>query len=323
MKFRRKFFARRTITTIKSYSDLYREIILLSRQDWFWLMAILIFAYIAWYEIYYLVIIPQSITFSSIIGIVGSLSFLVLMLLIFFLAYSATQNPSRSVPGIIVDMLIFYPRPYRDGLGLDYDDIQQLKRIAEIEQNSADWRSSYVNFVIVSIVAGLIANPQLIWNFFIFPLLDTFYRTDNLPTGLSKYLPEQSFTDSIIGAFLSALLVLWLLYKWLSYFREFISSEYANRAILFACEELSAIYRIKNLPQDQRMLFRERRALLELYDYHLIAFEKANFSQKQWAPLDLGENGVWILIPPAKHSIESRISVIYTYLKNKIVRRTK
>lgn len=190
MKFRRKFLSRRTVIPIKSYSDLYRAIVLLARQDWLWLGAILLFIYTAGYETYYLVILPESFTFASIIGIVSSLSYLVLVMLIFFLAYSATQNPSRSVPEIIADMLVFYPKPYQDGLGLDYDDIQQLKRIAEIEQNSADWRSSYVNFGIVSIVAALIANSQLIWDLFIFPLYDTLYQTESLPSDLGRYLPS-------------------------------------------------------------------------------------------------------------------------------------
>jgi len=320
-KFRRKYLTRRTITTIKSYSALYTEIVLLVRQDWLWFIATLLFIYTAGYEIYYLVILPESFTFPTIIGIVGSLSSLVLVMLIFFLAYSATQNPSNSVPGIIADMLIFYPRPYQDGLGLDYDDIQQLKRIAEIQQNSADWRSSYVNFGIVTIVAALIANPQLIWNFFIFPLYNTLYQTDSLPAELSRYLPQQSFTERLIAVTFVIILVLWLLYKWLTYFREFISSEYANRAILLACEELLAVYRIKDLPQSKKMLFHERRALLEQYGYHLVPDEKAKISDKNWTLLDLGENGFWYSIPPKKRLGKTRFGTIFTRLKDKIMNR--
>lgn len=325
-KFWRKYFTRTTITTIKSYSDLYREIIIFSRQDWLWLMALLAFAYFAWYSINYFTTTPNSFSIEFIsYYLIRSIVSYAMIFLIFFLAYSATQNPSRTVPEIIAHMLVFYPKPYQNELGLDYEDIQQLKRISEIEQSSADWRSSYINFVIVSFMAIIVANFNYIWNYFIYPSFEQIILgNSNLPsTDLGIDLPQQTQLESTMGAIFVIVAVLWLLYKWLSYFREFISSEYANRALLLACEELSSIYRIRNLPQDQRMLFRERRAVLEMFDYHLIAYEKANLSHKQWAPMDLKENGLWILIPPSKYSIESQIGAIYTYIKNKISRRTK
>lgn len=326
MKFRYKYLTRRTITTIKSYSDLYREIIIFSRQDLLWLMALLAFAYFAWYIVNYVATTPNSFSTEFIsYFLVRSIVSYAMLFLIFFLAYSATQNPSSTVPEIIAHMIIFYPKPYQNELGLDYEDIQQLKRISEIEQNSADWRSSYINFVIVSFVAILLANFNYIWNYFIFPLLEQIFLGNSSPppAELGIELPQQTQLQSTFGAFFIIFAVLWLLYKWLSYFREFISSEYANRALLLACEELLAIYRIRNLPQDQRMLFRERRAILEMYGYHLIAFEKANFCHILWAPMDLKKNGLWILIPPAKYSVDSRICTIYTYIKNKIARKSK
>lgn len=278
MKFRRKFLTRRTITKVKSYSDLYREIVLLVREDWAWFLAIFTFISVAWYEIYYLVILPEVYTFPRFLSVIGSLCSLVLVMLIFFLAFSATRNPSRAVPGIIVDMVLFYPKPYQDDGGLDYDDIQQLKRIAEIEQNSADWRGSYVNFAIVTIVAAFIANPQLIWNSVIFPLYESLYPSETLPAEFTKYLPEQSFTDRVIGVVFAVFFLLWLLYKWLTYFREFISSEYANRAILLACEELLSVYRVKGFSRSKRMTFHERRDILELLGYRLVTDKKATIS---------------------------------------------
>jgi hypothetical protein len=325
MNFRRKYLTRRTITTIINYSDLYQEIIIFSRQDWLWFMAIFVFAYLTWSSIYYFLIIPQgfSIEFISYYLVHAIFSY-AMILLVSFLTYSATQNPRRTIPEIIALMIIFYPQPYQDGLGLDYEDIQQLKRIAEIEQSSADWRSTYVNFAIVSIVAVLLANFNFLWNYFLFPAFEQiFLGKDSISTGLDVRLPQLTYLQSVIGAFLVVLAVLWLLYKWLSYFREFISSEYANRALLLACEELLAIYRVKNLPQNERIPFWERRALLELYGYRLVAFEKANSSQKQWAPLDLRENGLWILVPPARYPITSRIGLFFAGLKRKITMKAR
>jgi hypothetical protein len=321
MNFRRKYLTRKTITTIKNYSDLYQEIIILSRQDWLWWMTILAFAYLAWSSVYYLLIIPQGLSteFMSYYLVRMIFSFAMISL-VFFLTYSATQNPRRTIPEIISLMIVFYPQPYQDGLGLDYEDIEQLKRIAEIEQNSADWRSTYVNFAIVSIVAVLLANFNFIWNYFIYPTFEQiFLDKESISTGLDVGLPQLTHLQSMLGACLITLSVLWILYKWLSYYREFISSEYANRALLLACEELLAVYRIKNLPRNERMPFWERRALLEIYGYRLVAFEKANSSQKQWAPLDLRENGLWILVPPARFPITSRISLIFAEFKKKIM----
>lgn len=116
--------------------------------------------------------------------------------------------------------------------------------------------------------------------------------------------------------------MLWLLYKWLIYFREFISSEYANRAVLLACEELLAIYRIKDLSQNRRMSFHERRAVLELYGYRLVTDEKAKISDKNWTLLDLGENGFWYAVPPKKYFDGTQFSIIYTRLRNKIMNKT-
>lgn len=318
--FRRKYLTRRTITKIKSYSDLYREIILFSRQDWLLLAAILIFAFSIWYISYYLFKTEQILSAKTALLSILFLASFALLFLVFSLAYSATQNISRIVPEVVAHMIIFYPKPYQDGLGLDYEDIQQLKRISEIEQSSADWRSSFLNFAVISFAAVLLANFNFIWNFFIGPAIEQIlFGKDSVPANLDIIFPQQTQLGNVLGALFFIIAVLWLLYKWFSYFWEFTTSEYANRVLLLACEELIAIYRIKNLPQDQRVSFRERRALLEVFGYQLIAFEKANVLHKQWAPFDLKENGIWFLIPPVEQTTALRIVRIYKNIKKKIL----
>lgn len=323
MKIWRRFFIHKPNLTINSYTELYQEIMKNARQDYLWVSLLFIMVYLTWYAIYYIWIIPKSVTPLTFIDMASGVLKLLLVFLIFFVTISITQNPRRAIPAIIVNMLIFSPRPYQNDLGLDYDDIQQLKRIGEIEQNSADWRGSYINYVIIFILAALIANPQLLWEYIIFPLYKM-YINDGSSTSIPvTNFPNSSNIERLLGLILIIFSILWILYKWVAYFREFISSEFANRAVLLACEELMALYRIRNISQTQRLSFRERRALMELFDYHLIAHDKANISHKNWAIRDLGENGLWHLIPPKKFNIDARISNFYTHLRVRMKSKTK
>lgn len=234
---------------------------------------------------------------------VGAIGFAVMFLyalLVVTLGISAAIDPLREVTVLAVWLMSAVPQPHaQEAKGLSYRDIEHLRRIAEIEQSSADWRGSFVSFVIIGTIS------VLIW------ILPTMWRVaieEWQPAAGStpvQVIPAEITSEWLFSFLLGAalvVLVIGLVWKLLNYFRVFLGGEAANRIILKACQEALAFLEKRDLREQACFSLREKRAMAAHFGCRLVPAHEASWGDKLWMRGAEPDGARWYLVPPVSDS---------------------
>lgn len=254
------------------------------------------------------------------LGVWVFLIFLLVLLYFPILIHAAiaTHEPITLVSELSAQILIYLPRPHTTIQGLSYDDIQNLRRVAETEQSAADWRGTFVNLIVIGTATTVIS----LTNFVSKELAKTDLKTlsEILYESLAPQIEGDVRSDfSQIISFAIAVLIiiaLWAGYKLYSYYLEFISSESANRTILHACDEASFLLKASNLQDNKEITFREKRELAGRLGCRLVLRNIAvPFDAFVGVAVLDTSNDLWLLIPPKEYS---NIAKFYFYWRRVI-----
>lgn len=222
---------------------------------------------------------------------------MIFLLFLFYLpiiiqATISTREPVSSVSDLAAKILIYLPSPHSNTQGLNFNEIQHLRKVAETEQNAADWRSTFVNLIIIGTATLIVSVTNLVSQQFTTSDLQAMANLlINPPTSemAFEFLPLFVITTAVI-----TVILLWAGIKLYTYYIEFISAESANRTILLACDEATALLEIKQLQNKVEILFREKRALAEHLGCRLILRDQATpFDLYAGVPVFDKLDGMW------------------------------
>jgi hypothetical protein len=206
------------------------------------------------------------------------------VLLVFSLGESASLDPLKEVSVLAVRIMTALPQPYgRKVTGLAYQDIKHLRQIAEIEQNSADWRGAFVSFVIIGTLSVVLWLLPSIWratNEVAQPATPATPPTASpLSSILNSSFVQAYLTLAAVGFMVLAFRLIW---NMLNYFRLFLAGEAANRVILKACEEALAFLEKRDLTERESFSLREKRAIAAHFGCKIIIAREAAWADKIW-----------------------------------------
>jgi hypothetical protein len=157
----------------------------------------------------------------------------------------------RKSSTMIVQILIATQHPFKSQNGLSYKDIDHLQSVGEIEQSSADWKSSFFSIAIL-------------W--FLFDNSDMFSKQmTNLVNYVEAMDKSQSFTLqgltwSFFWLLVSAIAITLSIFLY-QFIYDFLGNEPSNRALLKACEDAKAYLESRKLSNKTRLSIKEKQAL--------------------------------------------------------------
>lgn len=228
------------------YTHLYNKLLVEYSHNSEWLDKLqpvtlaMFFVSILWYKI-----IGQQLPCSVFISygslILFTYGLLIYFLLVGFLAWLQSLDIKNKVQSITLNLLLFESPPYLQGKsGLDKSQIKHLQHIAHTEQNAADWRSSFINLVILGTAS------ILLWIYTNTKQPNTEANQQDIWSSLAGDICQVAWTDEkLIPIFICTFLIIIAIVLF-NYYRIFLSTEIANRAIIFACEEALALHEIQS-----------------------------------------------------------------------------
>ena len=289
----------------KGYTHIYDDLVGIWSRELVWWMGLFflnilaasLLIPLAWMH-------PSPLTVVIVYGlvIIGSIIFIYVWL-IYFLGTAVTIDPLKEAPVLAVRMMTGVAQPYsKKATGLAYHDIKHLRRIAEIEQNAADWRGSFVGFVIIGTLSVLIWGFPSVWRWLNEP-----------PEPVTAQPPVSSIEPfwgdslflllyTILVAVILLVAIIRFIWNMLNYFRLFLGSEAANRVILKACEESLAFLEKQQLQDRDSFSFREKRAIAAHFDCRIVPEHAASWADKFWTWGFEPDGTKWYLVPPPRHS---------------------
>jgi hypothetical protein len=203
------------------------------------------------------------------------------------------RNPLKRVPNIATKLIAVIRKPYSDSLkvGLNLEEILQIKRIAEIEQSSADWRGSIISVFIIGSLSFFLAG---------IPFLNEI-STDTSIDELEK-ISEAIFNVSYPGwirfmgnAYILITVSLALIGFAIFMIRFFIT-ESANRTILLACEEAKLLLKRHHLGEKENITLADRISLISSFGYLIKPSSQTSlFDKLLWGGF-CGPDGKWWLV---------------------------
>ena len=289
----------------KGYTHIYEDLVAIWSRETLWdgalvLTGLLTLAILG--PLYWSSLGPVITLVVSVAVFLAGVSFLYLWL-IFSLSVSASLDPQKEVPVLSVRIMTAVRQPYNQkASGLGYRDVEHLRRIAEIEQGAADWRGSFVSFVIIGTLSVLIWGAPYIW---------TILNNQQNTGAVQPLLPyvEPIWGDSLLAQLvvLSVVIVVivgifWVVATMYNYFCRFLASEAANRAILKACEESLAFFEKYDLKEQARFSLQEKRAIAAHFGCKIVPDHDALWADKLWTWGYEPDGTLWHLVPPPRNS---------------------
>ncbi len=210
-----------------------------------------------------------SMFISSLTVIYGLIPFLLV-------AFLGTRDPVKSASKLAALLMTEkqFDKPSHE---VNYKAIVGLKQVASIDQAAADWRSVFVNFVVIgsgSLVIGL-----------------SFWWTEMITTQSLEgpIFQKARLFFEVVESFFSAvpyfmwplaILAGFAIMKLLNYLYTFLVTESANHTILFACEELIILFDKHGLTKADIIAKEQRQKLLEDLGWKLTPVKKTSFWQR-------------------------------------------
>jgi hypothetical protein len=145
-----------------------------------------------------------------------------------FLAWLNNRDPRLLSRVLAIRLLLYESRPGMARPGLSRADLRHLRRMAEIDQSSADWRGSFITHLVVLVLVIILgANAA----------------DAQVPDwmALNYRMPGRSLIFVLMTLFTFAL-ILYVVLALLNHLRRFLGAELANRVILDGCEEAEAVF---------------------------------------------------------------------------------
>jgi hypothetical protein len=237
------------------------------------------------------------------------------LMLIVYTTLAVTRDPRRLVSELAARILVVVPRPYTKMHGLDADGIRRLERIAQVEQNAADWRSAFVNVLIIGTVSAVVSMAPAVWK-----LVISSSPPDTADDWRSPWhdmaVEHPPWTDAL-WLVLAAAFAIWIAVSLYAYTRRFLAEEVANRSILLACEEALAVLEIHKLTHSTDFTLREKRALAAKFGCRLVSRKQALLfeildGRSLWDPT----GREWYLVPPRQVSTFAWLAYQWRHLRH-------
>jgi hypothetical protein len=200
---------------------------------------------------------------AALLAVVGAAGLYLLAVFLLRAVGHALRHPAERAQWLAAYLLVAAPRPYgspAQNPGLGRLGLLHLQRVAEHEQNASHWRG-YLAGVPVLLVGALSAGGLglglWLWQ----------------GAGGLVWPAPRSGLIGIVGSAtwgIIALLAAWLAALLLARAFEYLSSEPANRAVLFACQEALALLEDKQLAGRDELHLREKRAVAEHFGCQLV-----------------------------------------------------
>ncbi|KXK11434.1 MAG: hypothetical protein UZ14_CFX002002824 [Chloroflexi bacterium OLB14] len=302
---------------IRGYTQLYYNLNRYARKNMVGdlLLGFLLTPLISGVLIFYNLFPKETLLLWESLGVWIFLVLLLILLYLPILVYAAigTHEPISLVSELSALILIYLPRPHTTIQGLSYDDIQNLRRVAEIEQGAADWRGTFVNLIVIGTATATISIINFVSKELAVSKLKAL--SEILYESLAPQIAPEvqvEFSQMISVAIIAlVILLIWASYKLYSYYLEFIASESANRTILFACNEATFLLKARNLQNALDITFREKRELAGRLGCRLVLRNVAvPFDAFVGVAVLDSSDEMWLLIPPKEYS---NIAKFYFY----------
>jgi hypothetical protein len=234
--------------------------------------------------------LSNYILWSIYLFLIYSFVFIVVGWIVGFIAFSVSMRPS--IPLVTARIIISTRSPYAKRYGLNASEIQHLKKIAEIDQASADWKNGFLSIGILALLFAAIQwSSQEISNFIQSTLITP---------------PQQDFITSFYSY---AIYILWLFstiitfglaFSIFSPLVEFLANEPINRGIINSCEEGLAILKTLKLHKKDSLTISNKNKVAEICLCQIVPKPADNrywgLKTSQFADNRQKE---WLLLPPA------------------------
>lgn len=216
------------------------------------------------------VIIPVSISVY-----VGAMSVSPMMFILFgstlrlIVAMWIGSNNGNTVAEIASWLLVGVRQPYGDSYGLNWSHINELKQIANVEQNAADWRGNAIGFVWALLLFFILEIPQFILDFF------NQLQVNNVPEWYASPLPALPILETlnnisyVLSILFALVILLFLLERTFRYFVDFLGSESSNRTIILACLEAQCLLKNNALQNLDKVGEGNKRMLIYKLGFYL------------------------------------------------------
>lgn len=207
------------------------------------------------------------------------LSFLLLLygMLLFFLA-TATNRAEKYRHVLAAHIIAGGRRPYDSATGLNYKQIKRLQRIAEVEQNSADWRNSILEITLLGIIGIALTR---ITDISLIAMTGPIDVESESVSGLYQSAIPSWFNNPLLLA-VSISFWLWIGLKLYDYLFNFLVREPANRVVLTALIEAEALLDDNQLSERESISLEEKQYLSEFLGCSIVPSGKSRFRGFSW-----------------------------------------
>lgn len=213
----------------------------------------------------------------AILTLIPSLLFVLYLQFFFFVSAGALYKVQRSVPTTAARILIILAQPHRERItGLSARDIRHLRKIAEAEQNSADWRGSFIGVVVVGLISLAISAFPLVWYLY---WNDTPIESGSVSEKVRALLGVGGSSWPDIAGVVILLAIGWTVVRLYVYVWGFYSREVGNRAVLIACEEALGLLEVGDLAEADEFTIEEKIGFAEAFGCRLLPAEKRSLSR--------------------------------------------
>lgn len=308
---------RRKLHSNKGYTHVYDDLVFhltrsLSDVTFFWLLLWLVIPIALTIPIVLSETVQQQLGFL----LFGTIFFIIAWgLFVLLVGFLAMGHASRPVLLIAAYILTAVPKPHRreTTFGLNYQDIDKLEHVAQVEQGAADWRNGVVTVLIIGSVTAILGTSWAFWGDLLF-VINYGYQVELFLELDRPGLPTWFIVAIGITIFIAAV-------NFFHYIVRFVTRESANRTVLFACIEARSLLEQLQLTNECDFTNLQKRALAAHLGCRLIPAKKSNFYEKfvGWPVDGLGEK-TWFLIPPVKYSYDAQILSWYNKFKHWITR---
>lgn len=243
----------------------------------------------------------EELNWLNILSIVIAFTVLLLIgyyfLLLIFASQSVMQAPEKLACRVAAQILMVTSKPYNNSCGLNYSEIHKLQQLATIEQSAADWRGNFTQLIIIGTISTIFVAAPTVSNLINAPsepsLFGSIWRSYFFPIPVWFTILSFFVLILFIGRTFTSLFI---------YFKDFVSKEAANRAVLFGCQEAINLLEAYELADKEVLSFLEKRALLEKLGFRLVKSNSITLKLIAIDYLDISRGNTWIILNIQKYN---------------------
>lgn len=246
---------------IPSYHKLYEELVdaLTNQNGWFILVGFFLGNAALSFSLLFL---NQAIQSENLINnfklLLDDLVFLLFGALVYGVSFgvlvgviTGLRDTNKNLHRLVARILISTPKPYKNGFGLSSDEIGNLAAMAKIDQDSSDWRGTFLTIVVWGVILGVLSK------------VSDYLTIPPIPFAPGVTANNPVLVSVSFGVIMVTLVILALLFSWhiANYVGKYLGREPANRAVLNACQEAIAILQSHKLSQKEKLTIKQKKDL--------------------------------------------------------------